>query len=199
MKKIKLTLVRTLIIAAIASGLTLTAYAQVGDGPWTQEYPTYTVQLFGSGWNNGDYFGISDSNTSGEERAERRYEDFSSGTHQFQGDVYVYELGGDRICLKQTFQDNAGPWDMIAISKDGYLYAVESGDFLADYAVGDTAQVNTICYVSSAKDAIWINGSLIEYVYNGTGPYYHKCGTYRTGSGYGPIHAEWSNVSFWYK
>jgi hypothetical protein len=184
---------------AIAGGLCFTASAQVGNGPWTSESPGYNLQLVGSGWNNGTQYGITSTSTTTEQRAERRYDDFSTGTHQFEGYVTVNSLGGDRICLKQTFQDNTGPWTMIAVSKSGYLYAVEDGDQLANYTVGTNVRINTICYTGSAKDAIWINGSLIEYTLNGTPPYYHKFGTYRTGSGKGPITATWTGIKFWYK
>jgi hypothetical protein len=184
---------------AIAGGLCFTASAQVGNGPWTSESPGYNLQLVGTGWNSGNQYGITSTSTTTEQRAERRYDDFSTGTHQFEGYVTVNSLGGDRICLKQTFQDNTGPWTMIAVSKSGYLYAVEDGNQLANYTVGTNVRINTICYTGSAKDAIWINGSLIEYTLNGTPPYYHKFGTYRTGSGKGPITATWTGIKFWYK
>jgi hypothetical protein len=184
---------------AIAGGLCFTASAQVGNGPWTSESPGYNLQLVGTGWNSGNQYGITSTSTTTEQRAERRYDDFSTGTHQFEGYVTVNSLGGDRICLKQTFQDNTGPWTMIAVSKSGYLYAVEDGNQLANYTVGTNVRINTICYTGSAKDAIWINGSLIEYTLNGTAPYYHKFGTYRTGSGKGPITATWTGIKFWYK
>lgn len=184
---------------AIAGGLCLCAHAQVATGPWTSESPTYNLQLVGSGWNSGNQFGITSTSTSTEQRAERRYQNFSSGTHQFEGYVTVNSLGGDRICLKQTFQDQTGPWTMIAVSKSGYLYAVENGDHLANYTVGSNVRINTICYTGSAKDAIWINGSLIEYTTGGTPPYYHKFGTYRTGSGAGPVTATWTGIKFWQK
>lgn len=184
---------------AIASGLCISACAQVATGPWTSESPTYNLQLVGSGWNSGNQFGITSTSTTTEQRAERRYQSFSTGTHQFEGYVTVNSLGGDRICLKQTFEESVGPWTMIAVSKSGYLYAVENGDHLANYTVGSNVRINTICYTSSTKDAIWINGSLIEYTTGGTPPYYHKFGTYRTGSGKGPITATWTGIKFWQK
>jgi len=184
---------------AIAGGLCISAHAQVATGPWTSESPSYNVQLVGSGWNSGNQWGITSTSTTTEQRAERRYASFSSGTHQFEGYVTVNSLGGDRICLKQTFEDGTGPWTMIAVSKSGYLYAVENGDHLANYTVGSNVRINTICYTGSAKDAIWINGSLIEYTTGGTPPYYHKFGTYRTSSGKGPITATWTNIKFWKK
>ena len=150
---------RILATLVIAGGLCISARAQVGNGPWTSESPTYNLQLVGSGWNSGSQFGITSTSTTTEQRAERRYQSFSTGTHQFEGFVTVNSLGGDRISLKQTFQESVGPWTLIAVSKSGYLYAVENGDHLANYTVGSNVRINTICYTGSTKDAIWINGS----------------------------------------
>ena len=135
----------------------------------------------------------------GEERAERRYQTFSTGSKQFEGYVKVDSLGGDRICLKQTFQDGVGPWNMIAVKKPGSLYEVEGGATLASYSIGTTVRINTVTYTGSDHVAVYVNGSMKEDVTGGAGSYYDKLGTYRTSSGKGPVQATWSSIRFWQK
>jgi hypothetical protein len=180
------------------------AHAQLGTGPWTSFSPSYTTQNEGCGTNSGLVFQLTCSTThsqdSSYQRSERRYEDQTHATSQFQGSVVVNSLGGTKICLKQTFQDGTGPWNMIAVDKSGYLYdAEESGQpQLASYTVGSSATINTIVYDSDHVE-VYINGSWVEVVENGVAPLYDKFGTYRTDSGYGPIKATWSGIKFWYK
>lgn len=185
---------------ALVGGLSVSAHAQVANGPWTRWYPGYYVQLKGSGSESGgNTYSISSTSTSTEQRAERRYDTFSTGSRQFEGYVKVNSLGGDRICLKQTFQDGTGPWNMIAVKKPGTLYEVEGGATLASYTIGTTVRINTVTYTGSDKVGVYINGSLKEYVYSGAGSYYDKCGVYRTGSGQGPVSATWTGIKFWQK
>lgn len=173
--------------------------AQVATGPWSSWSPTYNTQLVGSGAVSGSTYSISSTSTSTEQRAERRYQTFSSGSKQFQGSVKVNSLGGDRICLKQTFQDGVGPWNMIAVKKPGSLYEVEGGATLASYTIGNTVRINTVTYTGSDHVAVYVNGSMVEDVTGGAGSYYDKLGTYRTASGQGPVSATWSSIQFWQK
>lgn len=173
--------------------------AQVGNGPWSSWSPSFTVQEKGSGSVSGSQFSISSGSSSSEQRAERRYQTFSSGTRQFEGYVRVNSLGGDRISLKQTFQDGVGPWNMIAVKKPGTLYEVRGGTTLSGYSIGTTVRINTITYTGSDKVAVYINGSLKETVTGGAGDYYDKLGVYRTNSGKGPVSATWTRIRFWQK
>lgn len=194
-------LLRLLGATAFAGGLAVAAHAQLGSGNWISYSPSYTTQIEGCGYNSGGYFELTCSTTysqdSSYQRAERRYEDITYSTEQFQGDVTVNSLGGTNICLKQTFQDGTGPWNMIAVSNGGYLYEVEGGTYLAAYTVGSTAQINTIVYDDNHVE-VYVNGSWVEVVENGVAPLYDKCGTYRTDSGYGPIQVHWENLQFWH-
>ena len=186
------------ILAAVAvGGLSLSAPAQIGTG-WTSTTVGFKIQTEGSGKVSGNTFSLG-SSTSGKQRAERRYDAISSGQRQFQGDVKVASLGGDRICLKQTFQQNSGPWNMIAVKKSGSLYEVEGGATLAAYTVGSTARINTLLNASKGTVQVYINGSLKETKTGGKVPIYDKCGTYATSSGKGPVTATWNNVTFWKK
>jgi hypothetical protein len=186
-------------LLAIGIGLSHPAVAQVATGPWSSWSPSFNVQLRGSGANSGSTFSISSTSTSTEQRAERRYQTFGTGTKQFEGYVSVNSLGGDRISLKQTFQDPTGPWSMIAVKKPGSLYEVEGGRTLSSYSIGTTIRINTVTYTGSDKVAVYINGSLREEVTGGSGAYYDKLGVYRTGSGRGPVSATWTRIRFWQK
>lgn len=183
----------------VLAALTPSVRAQVATGPWSSWSPTYNTQLVGSGAVSGSTYSISSTSTSTEQRAERRYQTFTTGSKQFQGSVKVNSLGGDRICLKQTFQDGVGPWNMVAVKKPGSLYEVEGGATLASYSIGSTVRINTVTYTGSDHVAVYVNGSMVEDVTGGSGSYYDKLGTYRTGSGAGPVSATWTSVQFWQK
>ena len=62
-----------------------------------------------------------------EQRAERRYDTYSSGTRQFEGYFKITSMGGSRISLKQTFK-TTGPFFLLAVEKGGRLYAVHGGN-----------------------------------------------------------------------
>jgi hypothetical protein len=173
------------------------ANAQIGSG-WTAYSPSFTVQLEGCGANSGLVFKLTCSSTSGFQRAERRYADIKSTQSQFQGTVVVNSLTGDRINLKQTFQDGIGPWNMIAVKKPGTLYEVEGGNTLASYTIGTAVRINTITNTSTGTTQVYINGSLKETKTGGSS-LYDKFGTYRTSSGQGPVTATWSSIHFWKK
>ncbi|SRR5581483_1742342 len=191
-------ILQTITALALAGGLSLTARAQIGSG-WSSVSETFKVQTSGSGSVSGNVFKLTSTSSGVKDRAEREYNQWSTGQHQFQGTVVVNSLGGDRICLKQTFQVNTGPWNMIAVAKAGHLYEVSTGATLASYTVGSSAQINTILNTSAKTVAVYINGSLKETLTGGVMPCYDKCGTYRTDSGTAPITATWTNVKFWQK
>lgn len=185
-------------VVSLIGFFALTASAQIGSG-WTSYSPSYTTQIRGCGANSGLVFQITCNNTTDDNRAERRYANISSGQSQFQGTVVVNSLGGDRINLKQTFQDNVGPWNMIAVKKPGELYEVSTGANLASYTIGTSVRINTIMNTSTKSVQVYINGSLVETKTGAKLPVYDKFGTYRTASGVGPVKATWSNIQFWKK
>ncbi|WP_279580988.1 hypothetical protein [Fodinicola feengrottensis] len=162
--------------------------------------PSYTVQQQGCGTVSGLTFHLSCTSTSGYDRAERRYVDYSSGQRRFQGSFRITSMGGSRISLKQTFHDDVGPFFLLAVENGGRLYSVEGGATVASGAtVGTTVAVQTIHTVGS-KLQVYINGSLkfTESAPDG-GNYYDKVGAYRTSSGSGPITVVWSNLAFAYQ
>jgi len=186
---------------ALAGSLVVVAQsanAQVEPGPWKPANPGFKVQQFGCGKVNGLTFQLTCGNKSGQQRAERRYETYSSGTHQFEGDFKITSMGGSRISLKQTFK-TSGPFFLLAVEHGGRLYAVENGNTLGSGAtVGTTVRVNTV-HTPGQNLKVYINGSLKGTFSSPKGSYYDKFGAYRTGSGYGPITVQWSNIQFWTK
>ncbi|HEX3783469.1 MAG TPA: hypothetical protein VHX38_27715 [Pseudonocardiaceae bacterium] len=166
---------------------------------WTKYSPSYTVQQEGCGVVSGSTFTLTCSNSGSEyDRAERRYADYSSGSHKFVGTFKITSMGGSRISLKQTFHDNVGPYFLLAVESGGRLYSVEGGATVASGAtVGTSVNVETIQTVGSTLQ-VYINGSEKYSESSPSGSFYDKIGTYRTSSGSGPITAEWSNLSFYH-
>lgn len=188
---------------AIACGAAVNAHAQIGSG-WTEIFPNKSLQLVGSGWyqnNNGvETFGIANSSTTTQERAEQRVlDDYSSGSHQFQGDVKVTSLDGDVINLKQTFQANDGAWFLATVdaASGGTLRDHSNGAILATGIIGKTIRLNTIHDMSANKFYVFVDGILVETRSGGVAPFYDKYGTYRAASGQGPVTAQWSKVHYW--
>ena len=190
--------IHALVVVVLVCLFALEANAQIGTG-WTAYSPSFSLQIRGCGASSGLTFKITCSATSGDNRAERRYANMTSAQSQFQGTVTVNSLGGDRINLKQTFQDNIGPWNMIAVKKPGSLYEVEGGNTLASYTIGTAVRINTITNTGTHTTQVYINGSLKETKTGGQGSLYDKFGTYRTSSGKGPVTATWSSIKFWKK
>jgi hypothetical protein len=196
-------ILKSLAACALVCGLSISGHAQIGSG-WTSYTPSMNTQTVGSGTYSSsggvETFKITSSSNSTEQRAERRVQnEWSSGTNQFEGDVKVVSLGGTGISLKQTFQPESGAFLMLAIksSSSGSLYEVSSGTTLATNIIGNTIRVNTITDVSASKTYSYVNGSLKHTKNGGNPPFHDKYGTYRLGSGYGPITAEWRNIKFW--
>src|SRR5262245_40580978 len=185
--------------AALMLASALPAGAEVEPGGWTSYSPTFTVQERGCGDVNNLTFTLTCSTASGDQRAERRYATYSSGSRQFEGYFRISSQTGSRISLKQTFNEDDGPYFMLAVERGGRLYAVEGGQTLASGAtVGTTVRVNTVHDVGGTH-RIYINGSLKQTIDSPSGNFYDKFGSYRTASGAGPITVVWSGIKFWRK
>jgi hypothetical protein len=188
------------VLGVTLSSLVGTAYAAdpVESGPWTAYSPGFKVQERGCGDVSDLTFKLTCSTSSGDQRAERRYDTYTGGTRQFEGYFRITSLTGSRICLKQTFK-TTGPFFMLAVERGGRLYSVHGGNTIATGAtVGTTVRVNTV-HVVGSKLRAYINGSLKYTTNSESGDFYDKFGAYRTGSGKGPATVEWSNISFWHK
>jgi hypothetical protein len=170
----------------------------VESGPWTSYSPGFSVQERGCGDVNGLTFTLTCTTASGDQRAERRYDTYSSGTRQFEGTFRIVSMGGSRISLKQTFGPT-GPYFLLAAENGGRLYSVEGGQTIASGAtVGTPVRVNTV-HVVGGQLRVYVNGSLKYSTSSGSGGFYDKFGAYRTSSGKGPITVQWSDVHFWHK
>jgi hypothetical protein len=183
----------------VAATLAVPAFADpVESGPWTSYSPSFSVQERGCGDVNDLTFTLTCTTSSGDQRAERRYATYSSGTRQFEGTFRITSMGGSRISLKQTFGPS-GPYFLLAAEKGGRLYSVDGGTTIASGAtVGTPVRVNTV-HVVGSKLRVYVNGSLKYTTSSGSGGYYDKFGAYRTSSGKGPITVQWSDVHFWHK
>jgi len=193
---VKKHIVKALAASAIICGLSLSAHAQIGTG-WTSTSVSFVVQTSAGCSVSGNVFKVPSGSTG---RAERRYDTNTNTQRQFQGTMVVNSLGGDRINLKQTFDQDNGPYNIIAVSKaDKDLYEVEGGNKLASYTVGTSVRINTIITRSSGQVQVYINGSLAETKKGGSKNLYDKCGAYISGSGTGPCTTTWTGVQFWKK
>ncbi len=194
--------IRTLFGLTLAGGLLLAtpAQAQVDGGGWTSHSPGFKVQERGCGSVSNLTFTLSCSTDSGDQRAERRYDTYSSGTRQFEGSFKITSMGGTRVSLKQTFNENDGAYFMLAAENGGRLYAVGNGSptLHTGATVGTSVRVNTVHRVGT-DHKVYINGSLKHTVSSTSGNFYDKLGAYRTSSGKGPITVQWSGLRFWRK
>jgi hypothetical protein len=179
--------------ASFACGLTLTAHAQVGSG-WTSTSVAYKTQISSGCSISGNTYKVGSGSTG---RAERRYDTLTSGSRQFQGTFVVNSLGGDRLCVFQTFSDANGPFQMGGVKKPGSLYEVSGGATLASYTIGSSMRINTTA-TSGGSVQVYVNGSQKESKTGGNQPY-NKVGAYITGSGTGPATVTWTSISFWKK
>jgi Carbohydrate binding module (family 35) len=192
---------KKLLVTLTIAGNLVATHAQVGSG-WTQTFPGKHMQMVGcvthSTSGSTETFSITCSNNTDEERSEERVEnDYSSGTHQFEGFVKVTSLAGNGISLYQTKAANGGTWLMVAVKHDGTLYCVNGGTTVATGVIGVTERLNAVTDCGVAKTYTYVNGSLKATLNNVTAPFYDKYGTYRLSSGNGPATAQWSNVRTW--
>ncbi len=201
---------------ALAGGLSLTAHAQIGSG-WTPTTETPIIQT-SAGCTvvpNSSGGGVFSVPGPGIFRAEYRFPDLSqSTTEQFQGDVTLNNLDGDRVTVKQTFgPEPSTSWSLIAIGKTvtgpnfpgvmGGFYDVHASPqaLLAPFMVGQTARINTIYDPSGGpgkiSTTVYINGTFVEKFTDGTAPNYNKIGSYVSSTGTGPCVTTWQNILFW--
>src|SRR5439155_13559156 len=167
------------LVAVAPTALAPTAVAQVEPGGgWKAVSPGFKLQQVGCGKINGLTFSITCNKHSGQQRAERRYDTYSGGTHQFEGSFRIVSMGGSGISLKQTFK-TTGPYFLLAIARGGRLYAVGGRTIATGATVGTTVRVNTV-HVVGQQLRVYINGSLVDTVKSPSGSFYDKFGAYRT-------------------
>jgi hypothetical protein len=184
--------------AALTLASALPATAEVEPGGWTSYSPGFKLPERGCGQIDDLRFRLTCSTSSGDQRAERRYDTYSSGSRQFEGYFRITSMSGSRISLKQTFK-TTGPYFMLAVERGGRLYAVHGGTTIATGAtVGTRVRLNTV-HVVGDEIRVYINGSRKYTADSESGSFYDKFGAYRTSSGQGPVTVEWSDIRFWRK
>jgi hypothetical protein len=167
---------------------------------WVEYSPSFKVQQEGCGKVSNLTFQLTCTKSgASHDRAERRYADYTGGSHKFEGSFKITSQGGSRISLKQTFHGTQGPYFLLAVENGGRLYAVEDQKTIATGAtVGTAVTVDTVQTVGKTLQ-VYINGSLKYTASSPSGTFYDKFGAYRTSSGQGPITVQWSNLHFWHQ
>lgn len=190
------------------TGVTLAA-TPIGGGSWQPVTSSFDIQTCAGGKVSGNTFTIPskpNGSTSGPGcsnghlRAERRYRNnYTGGVHQFAGTFTVTSKGGDKIAIQQTFDEDSGPYFILAI-KGSDLYSVEGGATIASgvAGVGKTVKINTIHDTDNNKFTVYVNG-VAKFTDNEapSGNFYNKLGCYTTNSGTGPATITWTDVAFW--
>jgi hypothetical protein len=94
-------------------------------------------------------------------------------------------------------RDN-GAFLMIGVSNAGRLYSVGDNGELATEVIGKWVRINTIHDVGAGTIQIYADG-VLKVTKTGARQvaWYNKYGSYRLGSGHGPITVEWRNTRFW--
>jgi hypothetical protein len=81
---------------------------------------------------------------------------------------------------------------------NGRLYSVGDNGELATEVIGRWVRINTVHDVGAGIHQIYIDG-VLKVTKTGARQvaWYNKYGSYRLGSGHGPITVEWRNTRFW--
>lgn len=203
MRRSRLCRIKSLAVLFLA-GVSFVCRAQIGEG-WTPIHPNQSLQIRGAGAHHAaggvEVFSITNAVRVGDQRAEQRiWNDYSSGTHQFEGYVKVVRLDGTFITLKQTFQSGTGAWFLCTVDPraNGTLRDHSRGTLLATNVFGRLVRINTIHDADAHLFYVYVDGQLRETRISEPGVAYNdKYGTYRAVSGGGPIVAEWSGIRLW--
>ncbi|CEJ80608.1 hypothetical protein VHEMI00782 [[Torrubiella] hemipterigena] len=198
------------ILLALSAATVAIAGSPVGGGKWAEDFPGHNDQHCAGGSVSGNTFKIpkeADGSHSGSGcsnghlRAERRFDDYSSGTHQFGGSFKINSMSGDKISIKQTFHGSDGPFFIMGVQKNGRLYSVEGGAEIAPAGtadVGKSVRINTVHNTSTKKFKVYVNGKEAYSEDAPGGTFYDKIGAYTTNSGSGAMSITWSDVQFWH-
>jgi len=186
-------------VSCVAAGLLMagTAQAQIGSG-WISQSLSKTTDIDGCGYISGSTHKLTCSGGTGWQRAEYKLGSSTSGWRQFQGDLVVVSLTGDKISVKQTFQAPSSAFFMLAVKHGGYLYDhgnSGAGNFMSG-VIGKSVRVNTI--IGGGSHKLYLNGSLKE-TRSASGSFFDKYGAYKTASGTGPVTVTWNGIRSWRK
>jgi hypothetical protein len=186
---------------ALIGSLSLPAHAQIGTGWSPASISVVPVTLAGgtivpAANGTGGVFQIPGS----QGRATDRLPTFPFGPEQFQGDMTVNSLAGDRIAVKATFMAPSTPWLILGIQKanGGSFYELEGNAVLSPCTVGTMVQINTIVSAGpNVTNDVYINGSHVEQKPGSVGPFFDEFGLWAAVNGTGPATVTWQNVQVW--
>src|SRR5580700_6161945 len=116
-------IVQTLAAASLACGLSLSAHAQIGTG-WTPFTESFSIQTSNGATAKaiaGGYeFKTPDKGKGKVSRAEQRFATMpAKSIVQWQGDLVIKSLAGDRIAVKQCHQITISSFLIIDVTKAG--------------------------------------------------------------------------------
>jgi hypothetical protein len=190
-------------IVSLAFMLPPLTQAQIGSG-WTTDSASHSLQKTGDvTYSNSGGVELFRLNTSAAARCEIKINNnYSSGSHQFQGEVKVSgtpRSSGNSV--QQILESTTGLGDASQVrwySSSGGTFKV-NGVTMATGVAGVYQRINCIHYRSTGKIELWLNGSKKETHDDfGSGTYYFKYGIYIAGSSGRPT-AEWRNIRVWKK
>jgi len=199
-------IVNALAAAALACGFSLSAHAQIGTG-WTPFTESFSIQTSNGATAKaiaGGYEFKSPNNGAGKvNRAEQRFATMpAKSIVQWQGDLVVKSLTGDRIAVKQCHQITISSFLIIDITKAGGIhFIILSGPSLGSYTIGTSIRMTTIMNNKTGVVDIYFNGAHVGSKSGGLGGggMYDKCGAYVSRSGTGGLDDTWVNLKFWKK
>ena len=190
-------------VCTIAFVLPAFAQAQIGSG-WSTDGGSHSLQKVGDvTYSNSNGVELFRLNASDSSRCEIKINNsYSSGSHQFQGEVKV--TGTPRSSgnsIQQILESTSGQGDISQVR----WYSSSNGTFkvngvtLGTGVYGVYQRINCIHYRSTGKIELWYNGSKKETHDDfGAGTYYFKYGIYIAGSTGKPT-SEWRNIRVWKK
>jgi|SRR5580700_4805862 hypothetical protein len=198
-------IVQTLAAVAFACGLSLSAHAQIGTG-WTSFTESFSVQTSNGATakaiSGGYEFTTPNKGKGKVSRAEQRFATMPANSIvQWQGDLVVKSLTGDRIAVKQCHQVTIAAFLIIDITKAGgtHFFILGTSDDLGSYTIGTKIRMTTIMNNKTGVVDVYFNGTHVGSKSGGKGGggMYDKCGSYVSSSGTGGMDDTWTDLKFW--
>jgi hypothetical protein len=204
---------RTCVVLCLTGllGLAAAGEAQVGSG-WTRYTASYKMDVppdtgtrhtFSSGvhhfWINSSDPSTYPGRDSGPRSEMRVYNNYTSGQHQFQGEVNV-ESGSNKVNLFQVFgASSRATAAMVRAGNNGSFTWYSSPAFFAGIW-GKYNRLNVIHNANTGVVQIYVNGALKHTNQDGgNGTHYFKIGVYKQTGMSSRAGCYWRNMSYYRK